>query len=108
MTFLKNKALCNKVESNVWSLNGMDMSKLPNELQILVTGKFDKNSWKFSSLLESFKTELEAREQCNVVNNTMEGNAWKQDGKPRGIRNTDQFSASSLMASGSKISWTYF
>ena len=58
------------------------MSKLPNELQIIISRKFDKNSWKFSSLLESFKTELEARERCNVVNSTAEGNTGKQDARP--------------------------
>ena len=62
----KIRAIYDKIESNVHSLEAMDitleqygsflvpviMSKLPNELQIIISRKFDKNSWKFNSLLE--------------------------------------------------------
>ena len=117
----KIQNLYDKVESNVRSLEAMNiksdqygsflipvvMSKMPKELQIIVSRKFDKNLWKFDSLLELFKEEIEVRERCSIVSH----NDSKNDSRPRGFmpgtRNSYQFSAASLMGAGTKIICTY-
>lgn len=40
------------------------MSKIPEEMRLIVSRKFDQNTWDIDGMLEAFKTELEARERC--------------------------------------------
>ena len=41
--------------------------KLPNDLQLLISRKFDKDLWDFDAFLEAFRGELEAREWCLAI-----------------------------------------
>ena len=43
------------------------MGKIPSELQLMISRKFEKGTWDINGLLETFRTELEAREHCEVV-----------------------------------------
>ena len=48
------------------------MSKLPDELKLLIARQFGKNIWEITEIMKLFRNELEAREKINVENNLEE------------------------------------
>ena len=75
------RALCDKTESIIRSLEGLDihkesydifltpvlMEKLPNELKIIAGRKLGVEKWDLNGLMEIFKTELSVRENCGLI-----------------------------------------
>ena len=73
--------LCDKIESNIRGLMGLGinkeqygpmlipliMGKIPSEFRLMISRKFEKGTWDINGLLEAFRTELEAREHCEVI-----------------------------------------
>ena len=45
------------------------MEKIPDELRLIITRKFDTDSWCIEKVLEAFKAELLAREKCHFKSN---------------------------------------
>lgn len=43
------------------------LSKPPNDSQLPISTKFDKNLWDFNAFLGAFRGELEARERCLAI-----------------------------------------
>lgn len=43
------------------------LSKVPQELRLIISREFDKGNWSLGELLKVFKTEVEARERCNSM-----------------------------------------
>ena len=43
------------------------LSKVPQELRLIISGEFDAGNWSLDELLKVFKTEAEARERCNSM-----------------------------------------
>ena len=43
------------------------VSKLPEEMRLIVARNLEKNEWNIDKLLCKFKLELEARERCNTI-----------------------------------------
>ena len=43
------------------------VSKLPEEMRLIVARNLEKNEWNLDKLLCKFKLELEARERCNTI-----------------------------------------
>ena len=43
------------------------MGKIPSVFRLMISRKFEKGTWDINGLLETFRTELEAREHCEVV-----------------------------------------
>ena len=70
-----------KIESNIGGLMVLGINKeqyrpvlipliigkIPSECRLMISRKFEKGTWDISELLETFRTELEAREHCEVV-----------------------------------------
>ena len=46
------------------------LSKVPQELKLIISRKFDTGDWSLDELLKVFKTEVEARERCNSMATT--------------------------------------
>ena len=75
------RSVYDSIEANIRSLKNLGiesaqygsllvpvmLSKLPNDLQLLISRKFDKNLWDFDAFLEAFRGELEARERCLAI-----------------------------------------
>ncbi len=91
----KIRGLYDKIETHVRSLQNLGISsesygsllipvivnKLPVELQLVISRKLDKANWDVEKFMEEFKTELEARERCNVINSSHP--TTKSDGASR-------------------------
>ena len=43
------------------------LSKVPQELRLIISREFDTGNWSLDELLKVFKTEVEARERCNSM-----------------------------------------
>ena len=43
------------------------LSKVPQELRLIISRDFDTGNWSLNELLKVFKTEVEARERCNSI-----------------------------------------
>ena len=43
------------------------LSKVPQELRLIISREFDTGNWSLDGLLKVFKTEVEARERCNSM-----------------------------------------
>ena len=78
----KLRDLYDKIEINIRSLKALGiesesfgnllvpvvMEKIPSELRLIISRKFgSKETWDLDVLLNALKSELEARERCNVV-----------------------------------------
>ena len=88
----KIRGLYDKIETHVRSLQNLVISsesygsllipvivnKLPVELQLVISRKLDKANWDVDKFMEEFKTELEARERCNMINSSH--STMKSDG----------------------------
>ena len=76
------RGLYDKIEINIRSLKALGvesesfgnllvpvvMEKVPSELRLIISCKFDgKETWDLDVLLNALKSELEARERCNAV-----------------------------------------
>ena len=46
------------------------LSKVPQELRLIISRKFDTQEWNLDELLKVFKTEVEARERCDLMATT--------------------------------------
>lgn len=44
------------------------MSRIPEELTLLLSRKIDKSNWNVNEVLSQLKSELEARERCSLLN----------------------------------------
>ena len=112
----KLRALYDQIETNIRSLDVLGIKpeqfgsllvpviliKIPSELQIIISRKFDKNTWDFNLLLKTFKEELEARERCagaslNSSSIYIPANKRNNRGHFGSKNSNDVFSASSLM-----------
>ena len=84
------RELYDKIEVNVRSLDSLGiksetygnllspiiMSKIPSELRLIISRKFEKEkSWDIEELLKSIKSELEARERCTTMKVSDNNNA---------------------------------
>ena len=75
------RSVYDSIEANIQSLKNLRiesaqygsllvpvmLSKLPNDLQLLISRKFDKNLWDFDAFLEVFRGELWATERCLAI-----------------------------------------
>ena len=43
------------------------VSKVPQELRLIISREFDTGNWSLDEVLKVFKTEVEARERCNSM-----------------------------------------
>ena len=43
------------------------LSKVPQELRLIISREFDTGNWSLDELLKVFKTEVEAQERCNSM-----------------------------------------
>jgi hypothetical protein len=116
----KLRDLYDKIEIKVRSLNSLGvksetygnlltriiMNKIPSELRLVISRKFDKDKlWDIGEILKAIKTELEARERCvsmkvsadktenNVKNNV--ASSIKGTAKPH---HAGEFTSSALLA----------
>ena len=76
------RGLYDKIEIHVRSLENLGTSsygsllipvivnKLPKELQFVISRKLEKGKWDVEQFMKEFKTELEARERCCMINNS--------------------------------------
>ena len=78
------RGLYDNIETQIRSLNslGLDersygamlvpviMAKLPQQVKLIISRKFGKNSWDVKEVLLELKTELEAREKVSLTENT--------------------------------------
>ena len=71
------------------------MSKIPTDLQLIITRKLGKDKWDLEALLKSFKEEIEAREMCLFVN----ASAAKEN-KKNLVSKKDQFTSLQTLFSG--------
>ena len=46
------------------------LSKVPQELRLIISREFDTGNWSLDELLKVFKTEVEARERCKSMATT--------------------------------------
>ena len=46
------------------------LSKVPQELRLIISREFDTKNWRLNELLKVFKTEVEARERCSSMATT--------------------------------------
>ena len=46
------------------------LSKVPQELRLIISREFHTGNWSLDELLKVFKTEVEARERCNSMATT--------------------------------------
>ena len=46
------------------------LSKVPQELRLIISREFDTGNWSLDEFLKVFKTEVEARERCNSMATT--------------------------------------
>ena len=60
------------------------VNKLPKELQLVISRKLEKGKWDVEQFMKEFKTELEARERCCMINNTHP--TMKKDGTSQNKR----------------------
>ena len=81
MTYIKIRQLYDSIETHIRSLRnlGIDsnsygslllpliVSKLPEEMRLIVAWNLEKNEWNIDKLLCKFKLELKARERCNTI-----------------------------------------
>ena len=40
------------------------LNKIPEDMRLIVSRKFDQNTWDVDGMLDAFKVELQARERC--------------------------------------------
>jgi len=75
------RAVFDQIEVNIRGLQPLDikpdqygcllvhviMSKVPEDIRLIILGQFSSENWTFEVLLKCFKQELEAREKCVIV-----------------------------------------
>ena len=95
------RGLYDKIETHVRSLENLGTSsesygrllipvivnKLPDELQLVISRKLEKGKWDVEQFMKEFKTELEARERCCMINNShstvkKDGASWNKGKLP--------------------------
>ena len=83
-------------ESNGSLLIPVIVNKLPEELQLVISQKLDKGKWDIEQFIKDFKTELEARERCCMINNSH--STVKKDGASRNKGRLPYYTSSTLFA----------
>ena len=70
-----------KVSSKTYGplLVQLDLPKIPEEMRLLISRKVGKDNRKMDKLLKEFKTELEARQRCTLMNTSFSSKC-KKDG----------------------------
>ena len=71
------------------------LNKIPEELRLLISRKFDKDKWEVSEILMAFKEELEARERCVLMKASSSSSPQRNGMQSRGKA---PFTASALNA----------
>ena len=108
------RKLFDTIETNVRSLKalGIDfeqygtlllpivMAKLPEEFRLAITKSVKKDEWNLEKVLEVFKAELEAREQCGQLE------ASNPTGSSRQTRNAP-FATAALLTNENKITCSF-
>ena len=61
------------------------LSKVPQELRLIISRKFDTEAWNLDELLKVFKTEVEARERCHLMATTPSTTPERRPPKPTPI-----------------------
>ena len=115
------RSVYDSIESNIRSLKSLGvnsemygsllapimMSKLPNELRLIISRKTTSEIWDLDNLLSTFNEELQAREKCSFVS---EASTSDNSKKPSWNEKPKPFTASSLFSgSGNddKVTCTY-
>ena len=62
---LRNLGIDSNSDGNL--LVPLIVSKIPEEMRLIVARNLEKNEWNIDPLLCKFKSELEARERCNTM-----------------------------------------
>ena len=97
------RAVYDKIETNVRSLQGLGiksdqygvilvsiiLSKVPEDIRLIITRQFEEKSWTFEILLKAFKNELEARERCAEVGKKEEKHSNYKRQENGGIHNSN-------------------
>ena len=96
---------CLEVDLNQYGalLMPMVMKKIPEEIRLLITRKISKDEWRLERVLDVFKSELEAREQCGQ--STTQKNLGQN--KPNQNRSPINYTTSALVNSGGQITCSY-
>ena len=79
------------------------MKKIPEEIRLLITRKINKDEWRLERVLDVFKSELEAREQCGQ--STTQKNFGQN--KPNQNRSQINYTTSALVNNGGQINCSY-
>ena len=43
------------------------MGQIPGEFRLVISREFDKGAWDINGLLETFRTQIDVREHCEIV-----------------------------------------
>lgn len=105
------RAVYDKIEVNVRGLQSLGiksdqygcllvpviMSKVPDDIRLIILRQFSSENWTFEVLLKCFKQELEAREQCLAVSKSSSTKRERRD-----VVSTENHSSRVLMRTGRK------
>ena len=67
------------------SLRSSFLSKVPQELRLIISRKFDTEDWNLDELLKVFKTQVEASERCHLMATTPFATSERKPPKPTPI-----------------------
>lgn len=81
----------------------MVMKKIPEEIRLLITRKISRDEWRLERVLEVFKSELEAREQCGQ--STTQKNLIQT--KPNQNKSPINYTTSALVNNAGQITCSY-
>ena len=87
------RAVYDKIEINVRGLQSLGikpdqygcllvpviMSKVPEDIRLIILRQFSSENWTFEVLLKCFKQELEAREKCEAVSKSSKSKEQRSD-----------------------------
>ena len=77
------------------------MSKLPNELRLIITKGANGDTWELEVLLKTLRAELEVRKQCGIMKFNNGANRTK------GTSNNTAYTTSALFSSEGKVTCTF-
>ena len=61
------------------------LNKIPEELKLIISRKFEKDDWNLDRLLKEFQSELETRERIAAVSDTPRATSSSIQNKPRAL-----------------------
>ena len=105
------RAVYDKIEVNVRGLQSLGikpdqygcllvpviMSKVPDDIRLIILRQFSSENWTFEVLLKCFKQELEAREQCLAVSKSSSSRRERKE-----VDFTENHSSRVLMRTGKR------